>query len=57
LSPEFDSEGSGEVNMVGNGEELLDKTVKEIQRETEEEIARVARLAREAKRGKRHNDF
>jgi hypothetical protein len=57
LSPEFDSEGSGEVYMVGNGEELLDKTVKEIQRETEEEIARVARLAREVKRGKRHNDF
>jgi hypothetical protein len=28
--PESDSEGGGEVYMVGNGEELLDKTVEEI---------------------------
>jgi hypothetical protein len=41
--------------MVGNREELLDKSVEEIQRETDEEIAHAARLAREAKRGKRHN--
>jgi hypothetical protein len=43
--------------MVGNGEELLEKTVEEIQREADEEIARATRLAREAKRGKRHNDL
>jgi hypothetical protein len=41
--------------MVGNEEELQDKTVEEIQWKTEEELARVARLAREAKRGMRHN--
>jgi hypothetical protein len=41
--------------MVGNGEELLNKTVKEIQWETDEELARVTRLATEAERGKRHN--
>jgi hypothetical protein len=41
--------------MVGNGEELPDKLVEEIQRETDEELARAACLAREAERGKRHN--
>jgi hypothetical protein len=35
--------------MVGNGEELLNKTVKEIQWETDEELARVTRLARRLK--------
>jgi hypothetical protein len=55
-SPESDSEG-GEVYMVGNGEEPLEKIVKEIQRKVEEEITRAARLARELKRGKRHNDL
>jgi hypothetical protein len=34
--------------MVGNEEELPEKTVKEIQREAKEEITRVAHLAREA---------
>jgi predicted transposase YbfD/YdcC len=40
---------------VGNGEELPEKIVEEIQREANEEIARAAHLAREAERGKRHN--
>jgi hypothetical protein len=39
----------------GNGEELLDKSIKEIQWETAEELTRAARLAGEAKREKRHN--
>jgi hypothetical protein len=54
-SLESDSEGGGEVYMVGNREELSEKTVKEIQREADEEIARAAHLARKAERGKRHN--
>jgi hypothetical protein len=29
-SPESDSKGGGEVYMVGNGEELLEKTVEEV---------------------------
>jgi hypothetical protein len=41
--------------MVGNGEELPDKTIKEIQWETDKELAHAAHLAKEAKRGKRHN--
>jgi hypothetical protein len=36
--PESDSEGGGEVYMVGNGEELPDKTVKEIQWDTDKEL-------------------
>jgi hypothetical protein len=43
--------------MVGNREELTEKTVEEIQREADEEIAHAARLAKEAKRGKRQNDL
>jgi hypothetical protein len=31
-SPESDSEGGGEVYMVGNGEEPPEKTIEEIQR-------------------------
>jgi hypothetical protein len=54
---ESDSEGGGEVYMMGNGEEFSDKSVEEIQWETNEELARVARLAREAERGKRHNNL
>jgi hypothetical protein len=54
-SPESDSEGSREVYMVGNGEELLEKTIEEIQREADEETAHVTHLAWEAERGKRHN--
>jgi hypothetical protein len=56
-SLESDSEGGREVYMVGNGEELPEKIVEEIQREADEEIAHAAHLAREAKRGKRHNDL
>jgi hypothetical protein len=56
LSPsKSDSEGGREVYMVENGEDLLNKTVEEIQRETDIELARAARLAKEAKRGKKHN--
>jgi hypothetical protein len=54
-SPKSEFEGDREVYMVGEGEEPLEKTVKEIQREAEEEIARAACLARDAKKGKRHN--
>jgi hypothetical protein len=55
-SSESDFEGSVEVYMVGNREELPDKSIEEIQRETNEEFTCVARLAREAERGKRHNN-
>jgi hypothetical protein len=41
--------------MMGNGEQLPDKMVKEIQQETDIELTRAARLAREAERGKRNN--
>jgi hypothetical protein len=54
-SLESDSEGNREVYMVGQGEEPPELTIKEIQWEAEEEIARAAHLARDAKRGKRHN--
>jgi hypothetical protein len=49
-SPESDPEDGREVYMVGNGEELSDKTVEEIQWKAEKDIACAARLAREAKR-------
>jgi hypothetical protein len=52
-----DSEGGEEVYMMGNGEELLEKMVDEIQRDAEEEIVCTAQLARVAERGKRHNDL
>jgi hypothetical protein len=54
---ESDSEGGGEVYKVGNGKELPDKTIKEIQQETNEELTHATRLAREAERGKRHNNL
>jgi hypothetical protein len=54
-SLEIDSEGGGEVYIVGNREELLDKMVKEIKWEVDKEIAHAAHLARETERGKRHN--
>jgi hypothetical protein len=57
LSMESDSEGGGEVYMVGNAEELPKKMAQEIQQETDEELARASHLAREAKKGKRHNDL
>jgi hypothetical protein len=43
--------------MVGNREELMEKTVEEIQWEADEEIAHATHLAKEAKRGKRQNDL
>jgi hypothetical protein len=58
-SLESDSEGGREVYIVGNGEELPEKTTEEIQREAEEEIARVANLSRELDQArdtrKKHN--
>jgi hypothetical protein len=56
-SPESESEGEREVYMVGQGEEPPEKTIEEIQREVEEEIAWAAHLARDAERGKRHNSL
>jgi hypothetical protein len=56
-SPESDSESNREVYMVGQGEEPPEKTIEEIQREVEEEIAWAAHLARDAERGKRHNSL
>jgi hypothetical protein len=50
-SPESDFEGVREVYMAGKGDEQPEKTIEEIQRETEEEIAWVAHLARDAERG------
>jgi hypothetical protein len=50
------TQGGREVDMVGNGEDLPKKTIEEIQREADEEIAHATYLAREAQRGTRHND-
>jgi hypothetical protein len=55
--PEFDSEGGAEVYMVGNEEELQDKMIKEIQRETDVELAHAACLAKVSERGKRNNNM
>jgi hypothetical protein len=41
--------------MVGNGEELSEKTIEEIHQVTDEELTHAARLAREVKSRKRHN--
>jgi hypothetical protein len=46
-SPELDSEGGKEVYMVGNREEILEKTTEEIQYEVVDEITHLAHLARE----------
>jgi hypothetical protein len=58
-SLESDAKGGREVYMVGNREELAEKTTEEILQEAEEEITRAACLARELDqardRGKRHN--
>jgi hypothetical protein len=56
-SLQSDSEGSREVYMVGHREELSKKTIKEIQQEADEKIARAARLAKDAEKGKSHNDL
>jgi hypothetical protein len=53
-SLESDSKYGREIYMVEQGGELLEKTTKEIQREAEEEIARVERLARELDKRKGH---
>jgi hypothetical protein len=53
--PKSDSKGGKAVYMVGQGEELLEKTTEEITREAKEEIARAAHLAKEDEKGKRHN--
>jgi hypothetical protein len=52
---EFDSDGGGEVYIVGTRGELPDKLIEEIQWETDEELARAAYLVRETERGKRQN--
>jgi hypothetical protein len=54
-SPEPHSESDREVNMVGQGEKLPEKSVKEIRQEADEKIAQATCLARDAKRGKRYN--
>jgi hypothetical protein len=46
-SPELDSECGKEVYMVGNREEILEKTTEEIQYEVVDEITHLAHLARE----------
>jgi hypothetical protein len=56
-SPESKFEGDREAYMVGNREELPEKTVEEIQWEADEEIAHAAHLARETERGRSHNDL
>jgi hypothetical protein len=43
--------------MVGNGEELLEKTIEKILWEADEEIACASHLAKEAERGKGHNNL
>jgi ADP-ribose pyrophosphatase YjhB (NUDIX family) len=43
--------------MVGNEEELQDKMIKEIQRETDVELAHAACLAKVSERGKRNNNM
>jgi hypothetical protein len=53
--PESDSKGNREVYMVGQGDELPEKTGEEVQREAKAKIARAARLAKEDKKGKKHN--
>jgi hypothetical protein len=52
--PESDFEGNREVFMVGDGEQPRNKTIEEIAREAEDEIAEAAHLART---GKRHNRY
>jgi hypothetical protein len=51
---ESDFEGNREIFMVGDGEQPRNKTIEEIAREAEDEIAEAAHLART---GKRHNHY
>jgi hypothetical protein len=57
LSLESESEYDGEVYMVGQGDQLPEKTVEEIQRKAEEEIAHVEHLARVLDERKGHNSL
>jgi hypothetical protein len=52
---ESDSKYKREVYMVDGGGELPEKTIEELQREDEEEIAQAERLARELHKRKGHN--
>jgi hypothetical protein len=56
-SSDSNSEYDDEVYMVGQGDQLPEKTAEEIQREAEEEIAQAERLARELDKRKVHNDL
>jgi hypothetical protein len=55
--PKSDSKGDREIFMVGQGEQLAKKTIEEIVREDEEELAGATQLARDANKGKRHNGY
>jgi hypothetical protein len=55
LPPNSDVERDREVFMAAQGEHPTEKTMEEIAREVEEELARVAQLARDADKGKSHN--
>jgi hypothetical protein len=55
LSSESDSEYGGQVYMVGQDGQPLEKTAKEIQWDVEEDIAHAERLARELNKRKGHN--
>jgi hypothetical protein len=54
-SPEPNTKGDKEFYMVGQGEELPEKTAEEIPWEADEEIAQATHLAWDAKRRKKHN--
>jgi inosine/xanthosine triphosphate pyrophosphatase family protein len=51
---ESDSEYDSEVYMEAQGDQTLEKTTEELQREAEEKIARAARLAKEIDKRKGH---
>jgi hypothetical protein len=55
--PDSDSESDREVFMAGHGEHPVEKTMEEITREAEEELARAAQLASDVDKGKRHDDL
>jgi hypothetical protein len=55
LSSESDSEYGGQVYMVGQDGQPLEKTAEEIQWDVEEDIAHAERLARELNKRKGHN--
>jgi hypothetical protein len=55
LSSESDSEYGGQVYMVGQGGQPLEKNAEEIQWDVEEDIAHAECLARELNKRKGHN--